>query len=107
MSKKEDLVSRIHRQTDAIAEHAVAQIRKTAATLVTRPWEGERMNRDEQMRAWERVRGDPQAVSDLVTKERVGVPWLAPERFPARLLKDMETAERRYQRWLAGQEDEV
>ena len=64
------------------------------------------MNRDEQMQAWERVRGDAAAVKQVIAEERKTMPWLGPDRLPRQLLQDMETAERRYQRWVQGLEEE-
>lgn len=106
MAKTEDLVSRLQRQAQAIADHMADAIQKTTEDLVERPWQGVKRNRDEQMRAWERVRNDPQAIRQVQQEERKTMPWLAPDRLPKKLVRDMETAEARYQRWVAGQPDD-
>lgn len=105
MARREDLVSRLQRQAQQIADHMAEAIQKTTQDLVDRPWHGTKRNRDEQMQAWERIRNDPKATQQIHQEKRKEMPFLAPNRWPKDLLLGMDLDEKRYQRWVKGQED--
>ena len=102
MTRKEGIVERSERITTGVADKMVDDIRRLTQTLQVRPWGASHLTEAQQLAAWESIRGDSDALAQIIAREQAGL-HLPLGVLPKRLMREMETMEKRYQAANQGQ----